>query len=59
MDFFYTNDDQIIINELNTMPGFTPSSVFPKLWSINGMSYTEIITALIETAKRRTNSVIS
>ena len=59
VDFFYTNEDQIIINELNTMPGFTPSSVFPKLWSINGMSYTEIITALIETAKRRTNSVIS
>ncbi len=59
VDFFYTRDDQIIINELNTMPGFTPTSVFPKLWSINGLSYSEIISALIETAKRRTNSVIS
>lgn len=59
VDFFYTPDDQIIINELNTMPGFTPTSVFPKLWSVNGLSYQEIISALIETAKRRTNSVIN
>ena len=59
VDFFYTPDDKIIINELNTMPGFTPTSVFPKLWSVNGLSYTEIISELIETAKRRTNSVIS
>ena len=59
VDFFYTEDDQIIINELNTMPGFTPTSVFPKLWSVNGVSYKEIISALIETAKRRTNSVIN
>jgi D-alanine-D-alanine ligase len=59
VDFFYTPDDQIIINELNTMPGFTPASVFPKLWSVNGLSYQEIISALIETAKRRTNSVIN
>lgn len=59
VDFFYTDDDQIIINELNTMPGFTPSSVFPKLWSVSGLSYTEIISALIETARLRTNSILS
>lgn len=59
VDFFYTDDDQIIINELNTMPGFTPSSVFPKLWSVNGVTYTEIISALIETARRRTNSTLN
>lgn len=59
VDFFYTNDDQIIINELNTMPGFTPTSVFPKLWAVSGLNYSQIISALIETALRRTNSVIS
>ena len=50
VDFFYTEDDMIIINELNTMPGFTPKSVFPKLWGVSGLDYTEIISALIETA---------
>ena len=53
VDFFYTADNQIIINELNTMPGFTPKSVFPKLWGVSGLSYTEIISALIETALKR------
>ena len=59
VDFFYTDDDQIIINELNTAPGFTSTSVYPKLWAASGLSYTEIITALIETAQRRTNSVLN
>ena len=53
VDFFYTEDDMIIINELNTMPGFTPKSVFPKLWGVSGLGYTEIISALIETALRK------
>lgn len=53
VDFFYTEDDMIIINELNTMPGFTPKSVFPKLWDVSGLGYTEIISALIETALRK------
>ena len=53
VDFFYTKDDKIIINELNTMPGFTPKSVFPKLWGVSGLGYTEIISALIETALKR------
>ena len=59
VDFFYTTDDQIIINELNTMPGFTATSVFPKLWSVSGLNYREIISALIETALSRTNSVLN
>lgn len=53
VDFFYTEDDKIVINELNTMPGFTPKSVFPKLWEVTGLGYTEIISALIETALNR------
>ncbi|GBL17969.1 D-alanine--D-alanine ligase [Actinomycetota bacterium] len=31
IDFFYSSDNQIVINEINTMPGFTPTSVYPKL----------------------------
>ena len=47
VDFFLTNNNEIIINELNTMPGFTATSVFPKMWAASGVSYTEIITALL------------
>jgi D-alanine-D-alanine ligase len=49
-DFFYTNDGEIIINEVNTMPGFTGTSVYPKLWQASGVSYTDLISALIDTA---------
>ncbi len=59
VDFFYTSDDRIIINELNTMPGFTPTSVFPKLWSASGFDYKDLISALIETALQRSNSVLA
>lgn len=50
VDFFLTDDGQIVINELNTMPGFTPKSVFPMLWRESGRDYREVITALIEEA---------
>ena len=49
-DFFYTSDGEIIINEVNTMPGFTGTSVYPKLWQASGVTYTELISALIDTA---------
>ena len=49
VDFFYTGKE-IVINELNTMPGFTSTSVFPKLWKQAGVSYTELITRLIDAA---------
>ena len=49
-DFFYTNDNQIIINEINTLPGFTGTSVYPKLWQATGVSYSDLITALIDAA---------
>ena len=49
-DFFYTNEGEIVINEVNTMPGFTGTSVYPKLWQASGVSYTELISALIDTA---------
>lgn len=50
VDFFYSAAGELIINELNTMPGFTPTSVYPKLWSHAGRSYSDLITSLIESA---------
>jgi D-alanine-D-alanine ligase len=47
VDFFYA-DGKIVINEINTMPGFTQTSVFPKLWQQAGTSYSKLITLLIE-----------
>ena len=57
VDFFYTDKGQIIINELNTMPGFTPTSMFAKLWGRAGVSYSEVITRLIEAAVIRSGHV--
>jgi D-alanine-D-alanine ligase len=58
VDFFLTEDNQIIINELNTMPGFTSMSVFPMLWKATGKSYSEVISQLCESALTRPKNVI-
>ncbi len=58
VDFFYSESGSIIINEINTMPGFTSTSVFPKLWAEGGRSYTEIISTLIESALTRPLSLM-
>jgi D-alanine-D-alanine ligase len=58
VDFFFTNSGEVVINEINTMPGFTATSVFPKMWAATGKSYQEIVQALIDTAKRRNNGVL-
>jgi D-alanine-D-alanine ligase len=52
VDFFLT-DGGLFVNELNTMPGFTPISMFPKCWIATGMTYAELITELVETALDR------
>ena len=52
-DFFYTEDNQIIINEINTLPGFTGTSVYPKLWQATGVTYSDLITALIDSAMNK------
>ncbi|MFM8824438.1 MAG: D-alanine--D-alanine ligase family protein [Candidatus Nanopelagicus sp.] len=57
VDFFYSDKGEIVINEINTMPGFTPTSVYPKLIEKNGISYQELITKLINTANNRANTV--
>lgn len=52
VDFFDT-DDGLVINEINTMPGFTPFSMFPLLWEASGVPYAELIERLIQLALNR------
>ena len=52
VDFFLTADG-LYVNELNTMPGFTPISMFPKCWIASGLTYPELITELVDTALER------
>ena len=48
VDFFVTTTNEIIINEINTMPGFTQTSAFPKMWAASGIGYRELITHLLK-----------
>ena len=59
VDFFLTPSGEVIINELNTMPGFTATSVFPKMWAASGVDYSKVITYLLKSAEARSNSVLS
>jgi len=53
VDFFVLPDGSLVINELNTMPGFTPTSMYPQLWAASGMSYPELVDRLVQLALRR------
>ena len=53
VDFFYTDAGEVLVNEINTMPGFTPYSMYPMLWQRTGMTYTELISELIDLALAR------
>ena len=53
VDFFYTPAGNLIINEINTMPGFTPISMYPQMWAKSGLPYTELIDELISLALER------
>ena len=52
VDFFVTKSGEIIINEINTMPGFTRTSAYPKMWQATGIGYSEVITHLLKSALR-------
>ncbi|MDN3444453.1 D-alanine--D-alanine ligase family protein [Microbacterium sp. APC 3901] len=52
VDFFVTPSGELVVNELNTMPGFTPISMFPKCWVASGLSYGDLISELIEAGLR-------
>jgi D-alanine--D-alanine ligase len=53
VDFFYTTDGRLLLNEINTMPGFTPASAFPKMWAASGVEYPALVERLIHTALNR------
>jgi D-alanine-D-alanine ligase len=57
VDFFYSTSGDVVINEINTMPGFTPLSVYPKLIEKSGINYQGLITTLIQTAQNRSASI--
>ncbi|MEU5424543.1 D-alanine--D-alanine ligase family protein [Streptomyces olivoreticuli] len=56
-DFFLTEDGEFVINEINTMPGFTPISMYPRMWQESGVSYPELIDALVQAALRRSTGL--
>ncbi|WP_027343738.1 D-alanine--D-alanine ligase family protein [Hamadaea tsunoensis] len=53
VDFFVSNEGEIFLNEINTMPGFTSTSVFPRMWAATGVDYSKLVTRLVKTALRR------
>ncbi|OJI08973.1 MAG: D-alanine--D-alanine ligase [Candidatus Vogelbacteria bacterium CG10_big_fil_rev_8_21_14_0_10_49_38] len=53
IDFFVTEDKKIFINEINTIPGFTSISMYPKLWEASGISYAKLVDMLISLAIER------
>jgi len=55
VDFFLRNNTEILVNEINTIPGFTKISMYPKLWEASGISYAELIDRLIQLAIERFN----
>ncbi|WP_320774233.1 D-alanine--D-alanine ligase family protein [Streptomyces sp. CRN 30] len=52
-DFFLTDDGEFVINEINTMPGFTPISMYPQMWQKSGVSYPELVDRLLTAALNR------
>jgi len=53
IDFFLTECGDVLVNEINTLPGFTSSSMYPRLWEATGVSYPSLVTQLIEGALQR------
>ncbi len=53
VDFFVLPQGGVVINEINTMPGFTPTSVFPRAWAASGLPYPELVDRLIRLALNR------
>jgi D-alanine-D-alanine ligase len=53
VDFFVTPELDVCLNEINTMPGFTPISMFPRMWAASGLEYPKLLSRMIRTAVRR------
>jgi D-alanine-D-alanine ligase len=53
VDFFVLPDGRVVVNELNTMPGFTPTSMYPQMWAASGVDYPALVDRLIQLALAR------
>jgi len=53
VDFFVREDGSPVVNEVNSMPGFTPISMYPRMWAVTGVEYPALLSTLIETALAR------
>jgi D-alanine-D-alanine ligase len=53
VDVFVTPDERVIVNEINTMPGFTPFSMYPRMWAASGIAYPDLVDELIQLALER------
>jgi len=53
VDVFVTPDERVVVNEINTMPGFTPVSMYPRMWERSGLSYPELVDELVRLALER------
>ncbi|EWT00160.1 D-alanine--D-alanine ligase [Intrasporangium oryzae NRRL B-24470] len=53
VDCFYTEDGRVLVNEINTMPGFTPHSMYPRMWAASGLAYPDLIDELLSLALER------
>ncbi|HWI43804.1 MAG TPA: D-alanine--D-alanine ligase family protein [Nocardioides sp.] len=53
VDFFAMSDGSLVVNELNTMPGFTPLSMFPQMWAHSGLEYADLVDRLLSLALQR------
>jgi len=53
VDFFLKKNGRVVVNEINTIPGFTKISMYPKLWEASGMPFSKLLDKLIELAIER------
>ncbi|WP_087509998.1 D-alanine--D-alanine ligase family protein [Cellulomonas iranensis] len=53
VDVFVTDDGEVVVNEINTMPGFTPYSMYPRMWQASGVDYPELVDELLALALER------
>jgi D-alanine-D-alanine ligase len=53
VDFFYVSDSEFYLNEVNTLPGFTNISMYPKLWEDSGLAYQDLLSKLVDIAQER------
>ncbi len=57
VDVFYAPDGTVTVNEINTMPGFTPTSMYPRMWSATGVTYPELVEELLQAALSRSTGL--